>query len=318
MARYLTNENVSELLSMAQVNEAIEQLFVSEAKGTAESFPRQSLTMPFGWHRVMCGGAYDMGFYGLKSYGAVQGRPKYRVFIYSLEDGRFVGFCDAKVISMMRTAAVSAVGVKYMSKADASTLGIVGTGFEARGQLEAISKVRNLSKVKAFSPTEANRVRFAEEMSEAIGVPVEAVSSAEAAVAETDIVVTVTKSETPVIKAEWLSPGSHICAVGATNLIRRELDVDSVAASDLIAVESLEQSKDESGELIEASKAGKLDWNDVVEMKDIVSGKVDGRPNPAAITQCNTLGVAAEDVVTAGLALTAAEKSGVGTILPVE
>ena len=318
MALYLTNDNVTELLSMQQVIDAMETLFVSEAIGTSESYPRQSLNMPKGWHRVMCGAAYDMGFYGLKSYGAVEGRPKYRVFVYSMEDGRLVGFCDAKIISMMRTAAVSAVAVNHMAKPDATTLGIIGTGFEARGQVEAISKVRDLSLVKAYSRGQDNRRTFAQEMSASIGVEVQAVSSAEAAVADTDIVVTATKADDPVLNADWLAPGAHICAVGATNLIRRELDVDAVAASDLIAVESLEQSRDESGELVEAVKAGTLNWDDVVELKDIVSGKAPGRPSAAAITQSNTLGIAAEDIVTAGLALMAAEEQGVGTKLPIE
>ena len=318
MPTYLTNKNVRDLLPMERVIETIEKLFVSEKNGNVENFPRQSLNIPQGFHRVMLGADYEMGYYGLKTYGTVVGRPKYRVMVYSLEDGRLMGLVDARNLSMLRTAAVCAVGVKYMARPDASTMGIIGTGFEARGQIEAITKVRNLTQIKAFSRNRENREQFASEMTEQYGVDVIPVESAQAAVEDTDILSTVTKADDPIMSAEWLKPGAHICAVGATNLIRREIDVDTVAASDLIVVENLTQAKEECGELVTAAQQGKLDWSAVVELKDIVSETVSGRPSENAITQINTLGVAAEDVVVAATALNEAEASGAGTPLPID
>jgi alanine dehydrogenase len=317
MTIFLTNDDVADLLPIADCIETMDKLFKDEAQGLAESFTRQSLNLPKGWHRTMSGGAYGHGAYGLKTYGAVEGRPKYRVLLFSLADGALEAILEAKNLSQIRTAAVSGVATRYMAREDASTIGIIGTGFEARGQIEAIAAVRPIRQVRAFSRSAENREAFAALMSDKLGIEVLAADSAEAAVRDADVVVTVTKSADPVIRAEWLKPGAHINAVGATALTRREIDVDTVAASDLVVVENLEQAKLECGELIWASEHKALAWNRVVELSRIASGAISGRPSPDAITQFNSLGIAAEDVAAAADVVKRAKAEGRGVKLPI-
>lgn len=317
MTLFLTNDDVAALLPIADCIETMDRLFKDEADGLAESFARQSLNLPQGWHRTMSGGAYGQGAYGLKTYGAVAGRPKYRVLLFSLDDGELVAILEAKNLSQIRTAAVSAVATRYMAREDAETVGMIGTGFEARGQLEAIAAVRPIRRALAYSRTAENRESFAREMSERLGIEVVAVGSAEAAVREADIVVTVTKSAAPVIDAAWIRPGTHINAVGATALTRREIDVDTVRASSLVVVENIEQAKLECGELIWASEHKALSWARVVELSRIASGAVSGRPSRDAITQFNSLGVAAEDIAAAAAVVTRAKREGRGVKLPI-
>jgi ornithine cyclodeaminase/alanine dehydrogenase-like protein (mu-crystallin family) len=317
MTLYLTNEDVAELLPIADCIETMDKLFRDEAAGLAESFPRQTLNLPRGWHRTMSGGAYGHGAYGLKTYGAVEGRPRYRVLLFSLADGALEAILDAKNLSQIRTAAVSGVATRYMAREDAATIGIIGTGFEARGQIEAIAAVRPIRRVLAYSRSAENRDSFAAIMSDRLGIDVAAADSAEVAVRDADIVVTVTKSADPVLRAEWLKPGAHLNAVGATALTRREIDIDTVRASTLVAVENLEQARLECGELIWAHEHKALAWNRVAELSRIVSGAVPGRPSPEALTQFNSLGIAAEDIAAAAEVVARAKAAGRGVVLPI-
>src|SRR4051812_31170960 len=195
--------------------------------------------------RMKVGGAYGSGFYGFKAY---LGNAGYRVFIYSMETG-FEGLVEAYDLTEIRTGAVSAVATKYMARENAETLGILGTGREARAQLRAVSKVRKLSRVKAWSRSDDNRVAYAREMSAELGIEVVAVESAEAAVRDSDIVLTITSANEPIVDGAWLAPGTFVCGVGATGPVRRELDDEAVGRASIVVVEHLRTALEECGEL---------------------------------------------------------------------
>jgi len=217
----------------------------------------------------------------------------------------------------MRTGAVSAVGTRYMARPESSTLGIIGTGHEARTQLEAIVRVRTLKHVKAFSRSPDNRANFAREMSAKLGIPVEPVTSGEDCVHDVDIVVTASSANDPVLSGAWLSEGTHINAIGATGIFRRELDEDAIARATIVVVEHLPQAEAELGELLYAESRGKLRWNQVREIKDIVGGALPGRTSPSDITLFDTIGVGTEDVAVAAHLLRKARALSVGTDLPI-
>ena len=312
MPIYLSDADVRSLLSPDECAEIIEKLCRDDAKGMAEQTPTTELHLPKGPFRVKVGGAYGFNAYGLKAY---LGNAGYRVLVYDLDDG-FAGLVEAFAMTELRTGAVSAIAAKYLARADAGTLGIIGTGREARSQIEAISRVRKLSLVKAYSRGEENRMAYAKEMSEKLGLDVQPVASAEECVRGSDIVVTITSANEPVLKGEWLSEGAFVCGVGATGVYRRELDEDAIARAEVVVVESLPVAESECGDLMYAVARGRLRWNQVVELKDIVSGRVPARSGQGAITLFDSIGTGAQDVAIAAEAIRKARAAGVGVVLP--
>jgi len=192
---------------------------------------------------------------------------------------------DARLITEVRTAAVSAVATDYLARADASVLAIIGSGAQARSHLEALRLVREFREVRVWSPRRAQA--FAEEHG------FDAAASAEEAVRGADVVVTATTSPTPVVYGEWLSPGTHINAVGAPRPEWRELD-DEVLRRAKVYVDSREAAMKESGDVIAAREV-------LAEIGEVVSGAEQGRRSLEEVTLFKSLGLAVEDVATAEL-----------------
>jgi len=223
---------------------------------------------------------------------------------------------EADFIGQMRTGAASGIATRLLAREDARTVGIVGTGLQARTQLQAITQVRKLTEVRAFSRSTEKRGKFAREMMEALKIPVSAVESAEAAVRDTDIVVTSTTSTSPVVEGAWLKPGAHINAIGANFPQKRELDAKAVERCDVIAVDSREQSKMEAGDLIQVFGEDAVRWLGVRELADIVGGKVAGRTGADEITLFKSNGIAIEDIVVAGRIFEMAQERKIGRNVP--
>lgn len=309
---YLSDEDVRSLMTLDECAGIVEKLCLDDAQGMAEQPPTTELHLPRGPFRVKVGGAYGFGSYGLKAY---LGNAGYRVFVYDLETG-FAGLVEAFALTEMRTGAVSAVATRYLARPEAETLGIIGTGREARAQLAAVSRVRKLRKVKAYSRSPENRKTYADEMSRRLELDVEPVESAETCVKNSDIVLTITNANEPVLKGEWLAEGTFVCGVGATGIYRRELDEEAVGRAGLVAVESTAVAEEECGDLIYAVARGKLRWNQVVELKDVVSGRLATRSEPEAITLFDSIGTGAQDVAIAAEAIKKARREGAGLELP--
>jgi alanine dehydrogenase len=310
---YITDAEARSLVSVDDAAHIIEGLFRDEGRGLAEQTPTTELHIPKSMFRMKVGGAYGSGFYGFKAY---LGNAGYRVFVYGTETG-FEGLVEAYDLTEIRTGAVSAVATKYMARESAQTLGILGTGREARAQLRAVSKVRKLSRVKAWSRSEDNRAAYAKEMSAELGIEVVAVDSAEAAVRDNDIVLTITSANEPIVDGAWLAPGTFVCGVGATGPVRRELDDEAVGRASIVVVEHMRTALDECGELTHAVAAGRLSWDGVSELKDIVSGAKPGRRSDDEITLFTSVGTGAEDVAMAGFVLQQAKARGIGLDLPI-
>ena len=313
MPLYITDEEARSLVTVEDAAGIIESLFRDEANGLAEQTPTTELHIPKSMFRMKVGGVYGSGFYGFKAY---LGNAGYRVFVYSLEAG-FEGLVEAYDLTEIRTGAVSAVATKYMAREDAETLGILGTGREARAQLRAVSKMRKLRRVKAWSRSPDNRVAYAKEMSAELGVEVVPVETAEEAVRDSDIVLTITSANEPILNGFWISPGTFVCGVGATGAVRRELDDDAISAAALVVVEHFETARQECGELIHAVAEKHLHWNTVRELKEIVSGAVPGRSHNIDVTLFTSVGTGAEDVAMAAHVLQQAKQRGIGVELPI-
>jgi alanine dehydrogenase len=187
---------------------------------------------------------------------------------------------------------------------------------QARTQLSAIALVRKLAGVRAWSRDVQHREKFAKEMSEVLGVRVDATAMAEEAVRDADIIVTSTTATNPVVEGRWLKPGVHINAIGANFPQKRELDAEAVERCDVIVADSREQSKIEAGDLIHAFGEEPMKWAGVRELADIVGGKASGRTSPAQITLFKSNGIAIEDIVVAGRIYELARERGLGREVP--
>lgn len=250
--------------------------------------------------RVMLPVADHGGFLGLMpAYAGVlgaklvtfypnnQGVPSHHamILLFRPETGEPLVTMDGRLITEMRTAAVSAVATKLLARPDASVLGILGAGVQARSHLEALRLVRPFREIRVWSPRNARA--FAGELG------IHAAASAEEAVRGADVVVVATTSQTPVLFGRWLSPGTHVNAVGAPRPTWRELD-DDVLRKTRLYVEQREAATRESGDVIAAGQV-------YAEIGEVVSGTKPGRQSAAEITLFKSVGVAVEDVVSADL-----------------
>ena len=206
------------------------------------------------------------------------------IFLVDPQTGTPLAIMDGRLITEMRTAAVSAAATKFLAQPDAKILAILGSGVQARSHVEALQLVRSLQEIRVWSPTRQHAEQFAKEKGAKA-------TSAEEAVREADVIVVATSSKTPVLKGAWLKPGSHVNAIGACRPDWRELDDE--AMSNVVFVDSRDGALKESGDVI--LSGAKIH----AELGEALGGKVPSRTNETTIFK--SLGMAAEDIAAAKL-----------------
>lgn len=314
MALYLTEHDIAQLLQIDDVIAAVEEAFRQQGTGKAMNRPRQRIIAGKSALHVMPAGLPALGVMGFKAYASGRSGTGFLAHLYDTETGALLAVMEANRLGQLRTGAASAVASKYMARREAGSLGIIGTGWQARSQVLAVSRVRPIALVKCYSRVPERRDQFAAEMTSELGAEVVAVDSPREAVAASDIVITATNARDPVLIGEWLASGMHINAIGSNAATRRELDQNAVKSPNVIAADDLEQAKIECGDLIAAVDAGALDWDTVIELGRIVTGEVPGRRRPEDITLFESQGIAIEDVATMKLAYDLARERGVGEV----
>jgi ornithine cyclodeaminase/alanine dehydrogenase-like protein (mu-crystallin family) len=311
---FLSEADVQKLLPMSEAIRMLRQAFQGLATGEAQNHPRRRLILPTG--AVLHSMAAASGdYFGTKIYSTHPRHGAHFLFVlYHAQDAQPLALIEANHLGQIRTGAASGLATGILARPDSETLGIIGSGFQAQSQLEAILQMRRIRSVRVWSRKAENRESFAKACWESFGAPVEAVRTARQAVERADIVVTATSSREPVLEASWISPGTHINGIGSNQSQRRELPPELVNAADLIAVDSIEQARLESGDLLLAlDESG---WTRIVELKDLVSGsRPAARPTETTIFKSHGLGL--EDVAVAGYVYESAQKMGMGTELPV-
>jgi ornithine cyclodeaminase/alanine dehydrogenase-like protein (mu-crystallin family) len=317
MPLLLTEADVQAILTMPLALELVEQSFLRLADGTAVCHPRQRLRLAGkGFLHYMAASDSAGGYVGLKIYTVSPSGVRFLVPLFSGQSGELLALIEANHLGQARTGAASGVATRVMARADARTAGIIGTGFQARTQLEAVALARKLERVRVFGRNPERRERFAKEMTARIGTPVMPVASAEEAVRGADILITSTNATQPVVEGRWLERGVHINAIGINFADRREIDTETVNRADVIAADSVEQSRIEAGDLILAFGADAQRWKSVLELSDIVSGKIAGRTSRDQITLFKSNGIAIEDIVVGGRVYELARERGMGRDVP--
>lgn len=313
MALLLTEADVRKILTMPLALEAVEQSFRNLADGSAVLHSRRRLHNPGkSYLHYMAAGDAAGGYMGLKIYTSSRQGLRFLIPLFSVESGNLMALIEGDYLGQMRTGAASGVATRFLAKPDAHSVGIIGTGSQARTQLEAVTRVRKIDRVTAFGRDARRREDFAKEMTSRLQVEVRPVGSAEDAVRRADIIITATTSTEPVLFGAWLKAGAHINAIGANFPQRRELDDEAVRCAGLIAVDSLEQSRTEAGDLIQAFGNDSSRWGGVRELAEIIAGKIPGRRDAAEVTVFKSNGIAIEDIVLAGRLYELARAQSVG------
>jgi ornithine cyclodeaminase/alanine dehydrogenase-like protein (mu-crystallin family) len=303
---YLTEQNVRALLPMPACIELMQTAFQRLAAGVAINQPRRRLILPTGsvLHYMAAG---DGQYYGAKIYATnPRHGANFLFLLYRAADAEPLAILEANNLGQIRTGAASGLATQFMAPADAGTLAIIGSGFQARTQLEAMLAVRRFTDVRVWSRDPAKRAAFA------AATNTRAVETAEQAVRGAQIVVTATNAKEPVLSSEWIAPGTHINVMGSNQANRREIPADLVHRADLIVVDSIEQARMESGDLLMA--LDEKDWSSprIVELKDVVTG-AKARTTPGQITLFKSIGLAVEDVIAAGFVYEQAQAQGIGS-----
>jgi len=235
------------------------------------------------------------------------------VLLFEAERGRLLAIVDASEVTAIRTAAVSGLATRLLAREDAEDLGILGSGTQARTNLEAMLAVRNIQHVRVWSRHAEHAQSFAERESRRHGISVEASATARQAVEGAGIVCTTTSSTEPVLEGRWLSPGTHVNAVGFSGPTGRELDTEAIVRARLFA-DRRESILNEAGDFLIPKSEGAVGDDHVVgELGDVVLGKVEGRTSPEEVTVFESLGLAIEDLAAVQHVYRRAQETGKGT-----
>ena len=316
MALFLSDQEVAQLLPMDECIDVLEEAFAHAGAGKVDNRPRNRIRMPGGFFHFMVASNEGHGVFGYKAYPSFAGGAKMIVMLYDYETGALLSCMEGGRLGQIRTGAASGLATKYMAKKDSATVAVIGSGFQARTQLEAVCAVRDIKEVKVFSRREERRTAFAERSSESLKVDVKAVESAQGCVEGADVVIVITSAREPALLGEWLSPGAHVNAAGGNHWMRREIDEETVLRSEVIVVDDLDQAKIECGDLMWLEPRGSFRWDMAKELQDVVAGRVNGRPSEKSITLFESMGLALEDIAAAHLVYNKAKAQGIGQELP--
>jgi ornithine cyclodeaminase/alanine dehydrogenase-like protein (mu-crystallin family) len=318
MTIFLDEKAVLRLVGMKDALAATEEVFREAGKGNVTNVPRVRVPLNDGTLRITAAVLNYRGYYGVKvSSTTVFGHNAGRVFcLYKEAGGELCAVVQVFAMGALRTGAASGVATRYLSNEGASVLGVIGSGRQARTQVEAIASVRPIKEVRVFSRSAEKRAQFCQDITRNLGIEARPVETAENAASRCDIVVTSTTSTTPVLLGKWLSPGTHVNAIGANFEHRRELDSEAVARAQFIATDDKEQVQYESTDLAAPVREGLLGWDKVTPLGSVVAGLVAGRSSKGDITLFKSLGVAIEDVALAIRAYEKAVAQGIGEPLP--
>jgi alanine dehydrogenase len=310
---YFTESDVRDLLPMKDAIGLMQTAFERLAADEAINQPRRRLILPTGsvLHYMA---ASDGKYFGAKVYSTHAKHGAHFVFLlYRAENAEPLAVLEANYLGQIRTGAVSGLATRYLAPEKAETLAIIGSGFQARSQLAAMLAVRPIRHVKVWSRDAGNRAAFAAESSSKFSASIVPVEQAEWAVREAAIVVTATNAKDPVVESNWIAPGTHINAMGSNQAKRRELPADLIARAALIAVDSVEQARVESGDLMLALDEEGWKNPKIVELKHVVTGAAKARRTPEEITVFKSNGLAVEDVICAGYIYEKGVKEGRGS-----
>jgi ornithine cyclodeaminase/alanine dehydrogenase len=313
----LSDEEVREACDMRVLVDVIEQAIAIEARGGAQLVPRINFGIQNGFFRLMPAVIEELDVMGLKAFDAKFPEARYLIAVFKPSTGELDCLLDAAYLTAARTGATTGLATRWMTAEDGCReVGIIGSGLEARTNLEAVLAVREVQRVKVFSRNPERRERFALEMSERFGVDVRAVgSAAEAADAPCVITATNTGANGPVaLEGAWLRADAHLNTIGATAPVLREVDTETFARAETIVVDT-EHAGAECGDIMAAERAGTWDEGRVTTLPALIGA---GRPLvTTGLSVFKSVGTAVQDLAAAAAVARVARGRGLGRELDI-
>jgi ornithine cyclodeaminase/alanine dehydrogenase-like protein (mu-crystallin family) len=307
--------------------EAVEEAFRQWDSGRASNRPRSRARVRGGTLHVLPAASEVWSRMAVKAYASTRGGTRFVILLFDLRSSDLLAVIEADRLGQVRTGAASAVATRHLARADARRLALIGTGWQARGQVRALAAVRRLEEIRAYGRDRERLAAFCRETEAGCGVRTTAAASAEEAVRGADIVTTATTAATPVLRGAWLAEGMHINAVGSNRTDRRELDEEAVHRADRIIVDSLDQAALEAGDLLVTAQEAEeppaparpaSPMARAIELSAIISGRHAGRGSESEITLFESLGIGLEDLAAATTLYDLAVGQGTGRALTEE
>jgi ornithine cyclodeaminase/alanine dehydrogenase-like protein (mu-crystallin family) len=322
--RVLRADQVRELLPMAECIEVMQKTMIAVSAGGAVVPLRTLLRMPAdrGLMGNMPGYLADPECFGIKLISLIPRNkpPAYSshlgvVLLFEADHGQPVALLDGAEITAIRTAAASGLATRWLARADAAELAILGAGEQARSHLAAMLAVRKLRRVRVWARDAAKAAAFAARGQQDHQVTVETCAGVAQAVAQADIICTTTKAREPILLGEWLSPGVHLNVVGSSIAGAAEIDTAAVTRARFF-VDRRESTLNEAGEFLRALRAGAITNEHILgEIGEVAAGTVVGRRAPSDITLYKSLGIAPQDLAAAHHVLKKAEARDLGQVV---
>jgi ornithine cyclodeaminase/alanine dehydrogenase len=293
MPLYVTEAQVADLLTPADARVAVHASLERLARGVVDNPSRVRAELPGGVFAVMPCVDRELGYAGLKTYAWLPGGTPFLVVLFSIERAELAAVVEADTLGERRTAAASAVAAQSLARDGAATLGVFGCGRQAAAHVVALREaLPSLERVVVAAPQQERVAAFCEQHGcEPAQGPAEAGGC--------DIVVTATTAEEAVLRGEWLRPGALVLAIGANDPGSRELDDVVLTRASFVCTDSRAQAREEAGDLIGAA----LDWTQVHELQDVVTGESTGRASNGDIVVFKSNGLAAWDLAAAARVL---------------
>ncbi|MFC6824851.1 ornithine cyclodeaminase family protein [Halopelagius fulvigenes] len=315
---FLTSDDVSGLATPAEFVDAVRDAYRQRGEG-APAEPRTKLTNadPPGFLTTYAAVLPETGAMGGYTYSAGFGAKDawFMTPLFDAESGEPLALIDGASMNPFKTGAAGAVGVDALARKDASSIALVGSGSQARGQLRAAVTVRDVDTVWVYSPTKESREEFAGEMDRTLDASVAAVASSAAAVEGADIVITATNASEPVFDGDNLEPGAHVTAMGQYNPKKRELDAKTIERATYVP-DLRERVAQDAGSFLHAMEEGVVDEDHVhAELGEVVAGVEPGRTDDDEITVFDSGGTGIETVAGAYLLYEKAVEEGLGTTI---
>jgi ornithine cyclodeaminase/alanine dehydrogenase len=312
MALFLTHEDVSASVTMLDAVDAMEGAFREQAEGKVIQPHRLNLKAGKGWLRVGPAVLEGSGYMGFKAMNLAPGHGvRYQVHLYRIADGELVAIMDALHLTTLRTGATSAVATRRLAGGKATTVGVIGSGIEARAQLEAMHALGLARSARVYSPTQANREKFAADYSRSLAIEVVPVAEAKEAVRGCGLVVAAVKSSETALLGEWLEPGTHVNSVGTARPEQREIDAATFQRSAVIVVDTREGVFGEAGDAIAAKDV--VSPEQVYELAELVTGRAPARSDEKQITLFKSVGSAHQDIAIAARIFERAREKNLGS-----
>lgn len=317
---FLTDDDINQLADWQPAIDAIRNAYsaeVDEKRNPGRIFAQSEVE----WERIMPAIPATGETFGYKSIvGSFDSglTVSYLIALFDKKTAALVALLDGNRVTGLRTAATTAVGASLITPSRNLSVGIIGSGFEARSHLEALSTISELGEISVFSPTQSNREKFASDFSGVVGTSVRASNSAQEAVEGCDLVLCAARStdETPTVQSDWIAPGTAVISIGSTTPAQRELPTDLIDRADLIVVDTFDEVVHGSGDMLAAGREGIDVESRVVTLSEALRDEKFSF-DEGAIRIYKSTGAGLQDIVVGEMLYQLAREREIGTTIPV-